>query len=319
MDNTKNYRLGRRLARVCDAFEGSDLKTGEKVVLKLEHCNCRHPSLPDEHSIYQELDGTSEPKWYGTHGENNTLVLEQLGPSLQDLFDYCGKPFILKTVLMLAVQILDRLEFVHSKHYIHRGVKPDFGLSKKYWSSQSGHIPNFEGKQNREGNLIYQSIHTHLGIEQSRRDDLENLGYTLVYLLTGSLPWEKHTDFNFIPAEFKAFFVYKDKLDFEDTPYYGYQRSMFMDLFDTMGYTDDRIFDWDIVKKSLKLPPQIYASRPCLRVNNVKPEPQAVSLVGHEQTKTADLPSAPQDRQMLGENGPGNDDKITSAALVSTK
>eukprot|EP01031_Cornospumella_fuschlensis_P026778 gene26778-32357_t len=322
--------MGRRLAHDCDAFEGSDLETGEKVVLKLEHWNCRHPSLPEEHRIYQELDGaygTAELKWYGTQGEDNMLVLEQLGPSLQDLFDYCGKPFTLKTVLMLAVQMLDRLEFVHSKHYIHRGVKPgnfvmgtgtnkylcyiiDFGLSKKYWSSKSGHIPYFE----------------------SRRDDLENLGYTLVYLLTGPLPWEKyiytrnlsrdalherivkkkqsfkHTNLNFIPAEFKAFFVYKDTLDFEDTPDYGYLRSMFMDLFDTMGYTDDRIFDWDIEKEGLKLPPQIYVSRPCLHVNPVKPEPQAGITQFQSRANTPSNPPQinsidqppPQDHLVLG-------------------
>ena len=64
-------------------------------------------------------------KWFGSEGDYNVLVIDLLGPSLEDLFNYCGKKFSLKTVLMLADQMLHRLEYMHSRSYIHRDVKPD--------------------------------------------------------------------------------------------------------------------------------------------------------------------------------------------------
>lgn len=71
------------------------------------------------------LDGIPAVKWFGSEGDYNVLVIDLLGPSLEDLFNYCGKKFSLKTVLMLADQMLHRLEYMHSRSYIHRDVKPD--------------------------------------------------------------------------------------------------------------------------------------------------------------------------------------------------
>jgi serine/threonine protein kinase len=70
-------------------------------------------------------DGIPAVKWFGSEGDYNVLVIDLLGPSLEDLFNYCGKQFSLKTVLMLADQMLHRLEYMHSRSYIHRDVKPD--------------------------------------------------------------------------------------------------------------------------------------------------------------------------------------------------
>ncbi len=71
------------------------------------------------------IDGIPAVKWFGSEGDYNVLVIDLLGPSLEDLFNYCGKQFSLKTVLMLADQMLHRLEYMHSRSYIHRDVKPD--------------------------------------------------------------------------------------------------------------------------------------------------------------------------------------------------
>ena len=150
--------------------------------------------------------------WYGQEGDYNVMVLDLLGPSLEDLFNYCKRRFTLKTVLMIADQMLSRIEYVHSRDFIHRDIKPDnfligtnsknsgkndsstvyiidFGLAKKFRDSKTGkHIPYRDGKE-LTGTARYASVNTHLGIEQARRDDLESIAFVLLYFLKGSLPW----------------------------------------------------------------------------------------------------------------------------------
>ena len=214
------------------------------------------------------------------------MVLDLLGPSLEDLFNYCGRRFQLKTVLMLADQLLGRLEYVHTKSFIHRDVKPDnfliglgkrqsvihiidFGLAKKYRDPRSHqHIPYRENK-NLTGTARYASINTHIGIEQSRRDDLESLGYVLMYFIRGSLPWQglkantKKQKYERImdrkmststeqlckgyPTEFRSYFEYCRSLRFEDRPDYAYLKRLFKELFYRKGFQYDNMFDWTVL------------------------------------------------------------------------
>ncbi|OAF64954.1 hypothetical protein A3Q56_07312, partial [Intoshia linei] len=199
-----------------DVYLGENKITHEQVAVKLEHKKNRFPQLLFESKIYRLLynsnnsnfNGIPRIHWYGTHEAGyNVLVLALLGPNLEDLFNYCSRTFTLKTVLMLADQMIVRLQYVHSRNLIHRDVKPDnflmglgdncsllylidFGLAKKYRDFKTQeHIPYREGRS-LTGTARYASINAHMGIEQSRRDDLESLGYILIYLLKGSLPWQ---------------------------------------------------------------------------------------------------------------------------------
>ncbi|KAF7804621.1 casein kinase 1-like protein 6 [Senna tora] len=286
------FKLGRKIGSGSfgELYLGVNVQTGEEVAVKLEPAKSKHPQLHYESKIYMLLQGgTGVPhlKWFGIEGDYNVMVIDLLGPSLEDLFNYCNRKFTLKTVLMLADQLINRVEYMHSRGFLHRDIKPDnflmglgrkanqvyiidYGLAKKYRDLQTHkHIPYRENK-NLTGTARYASVNTHLGIEQSRRDDLESLGYVLMYFLRGSLPWQglkagtKKQKYDKIsekksttpievlcktyPSEFVSFFHYCRSLRFEDKPDYSYLKRLFRDLFIREGYQFDYVFDWTILK-----------------------------------------------------------------------
>ncbi|KAJ6853808.1 casein kinase 1-like protein 2 isoform X1 [Iris pallida] len=286
------FRLGRKIGSGSfgEIYLGTNIQTNEEVAIKLENVKTKHPQLLYESKLYRILQGgTGIPnvRWFGVEGDYNVLVMDLLGPSLEDLFTFCSRKLSLKTVLMLADQMINRVEFVHAKSFLHRDIKPDnflmglgrranqvyiidFGLAKKYRdTSTHQHIPYRENK-NLTGTARYASMNTHLGIEQSRRDDLESLGYVLMYFLRGSLPWQglkagtKKQKYEKIserkvstsiealcrgyPSEFASYFHYCRSLRFDDKPDYAYLKRIFRDLFIREGFQFDYVFDWTILK-----------------------------------------------------------------------
>nr|GMD21827.1 casein kinase 1-like protein 10 [Ipomoea batatas]GMD95242.1 casein kinase 1-like protein 10 [Ipomoea batatas] len=286
------FKLGRKIGggSFGELYLGVNVQTGDEVAVKLEPVKTKHPQLHYESKLYMLLQGgTGIPhlKWFGVEGEYNAMVIDLLGPSLEDLFNYCNRKFTLKTVLMLADQLLNRVEYMHSRGFLHRDIKPDnflmglgrkanqvyiidYGLAKKYRDLQTHkHIPYRENK-NLTGTARYASVNTHRGIEQSRRDDLESLGYVLMYFLRGSLPWQglkagtKKQKYDKIsekkmltpievlcksyPSEFISYFHYCRSLRFDDKPDYSYLKRLFRDLFIREGYQFDYVFDWTILK-----------------------------------------------------------------------
>ncbi|KAF5292434.1 hypothetical protein FQA39_LY13981 [Lamprigera yunnana] len=246
--------------------------------------------LPSVHSHYNTIAKTVPVlhRFYGQEKEYNVLVMDLLGPSLEDLFNFCNRRFTIKTVLMLADQMITRIEYVHCKSFIHRDIKPDnflmgigrhcnklflidFGLAKKYRDSRTRCHIGYREDKNLTGTARYASINAHLGIEQSRRDDMESLGYVLMYFNRGCLPWQglkaatKKQKYEKIsekkmstpvevlckgfPAEFSMYLNYCRGLRFEESPDYMYLRQLFRILFRTLNHQYDYTFDWTMLKQ----------------------------------------------------------------------
>lgn len=194
-------------------YYGHDKKRSdgsESVAIKIELSSNKVRQLEYEAKLYKVLGsapGVPTTYWYGSEQRCNIMVMDLLGPSLQDLFSFVGHYFSLKTVLQLGSQILSVLEYVHDKSFIHRDLKPanilvgrgasisqvhiiDWGLAKRFRKADV-HI-QFAHKSRRGliGNARFGSLNAHRGVELSRRDDIEAVCYMLVYFLKGSLPWQ---------------------------------------------------------------------------------------------------------------------------------
>ncbi|KUM63419.1 hypothetical protein ACN42_g3678 [Penicillium freii] len=286
------YRIGRKIGSGSfgDIYLGTNIISGEEIAIKLESVKAKHPQLEYEARVYKSLaGGVGIPfvRWFGTECDYNAMVIDLLGPSLEDLFNFCNRKFSLKTVLLLADQLISRIEYIHAKSFIHRDIKPDnflmgigkrgnqvnvidFGLAKKYRDPKTHfHIPYRENK-NLTGTARYASINTHLGVEQSRRDDMESLGYVMLYFCRGSLPWQglkaatKKQKYDRImekkmttptevlcrgfPNEFAIYLNYTRSLRFDDKPDYSYLRKIFRDLFVRESFQYDYVFDWTVYK-----------------------------------------------------------------------
>ncbi len=276
-------------------YAGYNKTTGEEVAIKMEDINAAQPQLIAEYKIYKYLqNGFGIPKVYECSKDKKftILIMDLLGDSLEKKFNKLNRKFSLLTVLMIMEQLVSRIEFIHSKNLIHRDIKPDnflvgrgkksniiyaidFGLSKKYRDSKSGlHIPYRDGKS-LTGTARYASINTHLGVEQSRRDDIESLGYMMVYFLKGSLPWQgmiindpkkkydriKQLKYDIkledlcagLPKECIKFIQYARDMKFEDRPDYSYLRNLLRKAAEKNGlHFDNTKFDWIIKEKEEK-------------------------------------------------------------------
>ena len=227
--------------------------------------------------------GIPEVLSYGHSGKYNILIQNLLGISLGELFYRNGNKFCLKDICMFTIQILDRIEFIHSKNIIHRDIKTenflignpdeyliyiiDFGLSKKYKSSRTNKHIQYKKTKMFSGTEIFSSLNACKGFEQSRRDDLESLGYMIIFFLNGgNLPWRKlsgktksdklkkicamKNNVNFeelfkdMPREIIYYMNYCRELDFEQKPNYNYLRDLFKKILKSLGTNNDLHFSW---------------------------------------------------------------------------
>lgn len=288
-----HYKVGRKIGEGSFGviFEGTNLLNNQTVAIKFEPRKSDAPQLRDEYRTYKILNncfGIPQVYYFGQEGLHNTLVIDLLGPSLEDLFDMCGRKFSVKTVVMTAKQMILRMQTVHEKNLIYRDIKPDnfligrphtkganvvhlvdFGMAKLYRDPKTKqHIP-YRERKSLSGTARYMSINTHLGREQSRRDDLESLGHVFMYFLRGSLPWQglkaatnkqkyekigetkQSTSIATLcegfPEEFGIYLNYVRKLGFQEEPDYDFLRELFTKVLKSMGETEDGVYDWNLL------------------------------------------------------------------------
>ena len=269
-------------------------KSGNIVAIKIENKD-KHSRLVHEVKIYKALQKNNAlgfPRLYDymEKPQNNICIMDYLGPSLEDLFEFSNNTFSIKTVLMIGIQVLNRIEELHNLGYIHRDIKPDnfligtgkkksriflidFGLSKTYLDTEQNHV-EYRTDRSFTGSFRYSSIRNHKGIEQSRRDDLESIGYMLIFFLKGKLPWQglrgstksKRSENIFntknstslselckgVPREFHLYMKYCRVLRFLQKPDYNLLRNLFIVLFNNKKYNLDYVYDWNIVAKEKK-------------------------------------------------------------------
>lgn len=244
-----------------------DIKTFYAAKIEEKSKNVK---LKDEYKIYKKLNtdgfiqGIPKIKTYVETTKVSAIIMELLGNGLDHYLEKEGGIFNLETVLTIGINCIDLLKKIHTLGIIHRDIKPnnfvlgksstdklhiiDFGLSKQY-IVKGKHI-DFKSDKSLTGTPRYSSLNVHLGFEPSRRDDLESVGYMLVYFIKGKLPWQgvkkqkglDHTKTiekikmytsldklcHGLPSCFNEYIIYCRKLEFEDTPDYTYLTNLFL-------------------------------------------------------------------------------------------
>ena len=348
-----------------DIILSYSLKEKTEVILKkeLKKKNQKSSPLHTELKAYQtllDISNTTDitglkpilqleiqgiPKFYGFGDKENYyyLIQEFLGPNLSQLINYCGKKkFTLGTVCLLAMQMLNRIEYMHKRHYLHRDIKPenfcigneentntlyliDYGLAKRFKDNKTNqHIP-YREKRFFVGTPRYASINDHLGLELSRRDDLISIGYNLIYLLKGGLPWQgmKGKDkanklaqkkiqipndvlCNGLPNEFLHYLNYCKNLKFEERPDYKYLKGLFGGLLGLVISNfnlkrNEIIFDW-----CFKNVDEIWSKYLNKEENSKNSKKEEESKEENDEDKNGEIP------EDSDENGSNNKDGLKS-------
>ena len=295
----KKYRVKKKIGQGAfgAVYLGKSIEGDQLVAIKTEKKNIDKPLLEAEAFLLASIKGVGIPSFISFGKTKSFLVLVEplLGDSLFDIFNQKGKEFPLAEVCLIALQIIDRLQTIHYQYFIHRDIKPDnfvigkkdpniiylidFGLSKKYKSSQTKKHIKFRKTGKLTGTLRFASPNALKGGEQSRKDDLISAGYMIIYFMRKKLPWQyikgqNSTDkyvkiyrmkkeikpeqlCSDLPKQMTEYMRYVQHLTFEQDPDYKYLKNLFKSILRALNLNSEKlIFSWikpsDI--KNLKKP-----------------------------------------------------------------
>ena len=292
----KKFKIKNKLAEGAfgDVYIGSTLDTNDLVAIKVEQKKIPKPLLESEAYFLLTLKGLGIPEVlsFGRRKDYNILVEPLLGKSLFDIFNERRKHMAIGDICLIAKQILDRIQWVHSKGFVHRDIKPDnfligrkdpnviylidFGLSKKYKSDKTGKHLKFGFTGKLTGTVRFASANALRGGEQSRRDDLESIAYMIIFFMRGKLPWQGVTGTKkmerylkiykmkknvtpedlckSLPSQMVSFVKYVKQLEFEQEPDYNYLRSLFQSILKQRKMNfDSFVFSWIKISDIKKL------------------------------------------------------------------
>jgi serine/threonine protein kinase len=245
-------------------YEAENIRTRERIAIKSEPIDSEFKMLKHETKIYQYLGnqiGFPQVKWFGVQQNRYFMALTLLGDSLKTMKENVpthqgnpvSNPFSLFNIFLISKKMVERLEFIHSKGILHRDIKPDnfllkddelylidFGLCKKWQTAEGSHIKE-RTERSPLGTANYISVNVQQGIEPSRRDDLESVGYIILFLLLKrELPWTKcqnHEEIvehkksilkQNIPEFLKDYLTYCRSLGFYERPDYDFLKGLFI-------------------------------------------------------------------------------------------
>ena len=266
-----------------EVYLGMNILTNKNYAIKIEE-RFSSSLLKDECYVLLNVKGPGIPSIisFGVSGKYNILVENLLGKSINQIFEENNKRLNLKDTFMFAIQALERIEYVHSKNYLHRDIKPgnflvgnpdssqiyliDFGNARKYRSSRTGKHLKYHKTNIIFGTISFLSLNVLKGIEQTRKDELESLGLIIIYLYTGQLPWSE-LKFKTIdqalyillkirqkisleeickgtPIEMLVYMKYVNDLKFGENPDYDYLKTLFLIILKKFGEKNDLQFSW---------------------------------------------------------------------------
>lgn len=262
------YQLEQKLGNGAfgSIYQGSNLRTREKVAIKMEPTNSEQKSLKNETRVYQYLNGCPgipNIRWFGTDSTSNYMVIDLLGVSLTQMIKTDQKNLSLAVIAKIGIQMIDILQGIHDKGMVHRDLKPDnfllhptkgidqiylidLGVCKTYLQPETNEHMEMRKTNAMIGTPNFASVNAHHLLELSRRDDLESLVYTLLFLYFGNLPWTFISREEMMKQKIELI-EYKDKdpeihpilieilncvrkLDFKQRPFYEKYKNVFQDL-----------------------------------------------------------------------------------------